>query len=279
MALLKKIRKWAEARRPVRTREEMLALFASFVGEKKVAQLGRELVLEDAAAGFEAPPAILFILFASRAGSSYCGRLLSKTPYFQYVAEAFKPKHLEEVRSRRDFATHSEAAQWMIEHWGSPHGFGMKAGFNVLIGAAHLGFLPQVLDRAQFVLLRRRDKVAQAVSLLKGNLSGQMHSIQPDGRSVTAAEYDAAAIAENIAHIARNESYFEEIARRLGKRPPLLYYEDVCADPGGFVAQICDLLGLPFPADYDPEVDLEVMRDEVSEQWAARFRAEHPEAA
>ena len=278
MKALQRLRKRLLPDPPARTREEILALLAAYMGEEQVAKLGEAMPLRQAGS-LRAPEKILFILFASRAGSSYAGRLLANTPHFRYVAEAFKPIHLEEVRRREGFAWDDEAAQWMIDNWGSERAFGMKAGFKVLAGAAHLGFLPDVVERAQFVLLRRRDRIAQAVSLFKGNISGRMHSVQKGGREVSADEYDAEAIAHNVAHIARNERYFEEIVGRLGKEAPTLYYEDICAAPRAFVERICRLLDLPPPAEFSSEVDLEVMRDDVSREWIERFREEHPEAA
>ena len=63
----------------------------------------------------------------------------------------------------------------------------------------------------------------------------------------------------------------------LGKPAPVYAYEDVCADPAGFVAEMCGLLDLPAPIDFNPEVELEILRDDVSAAWIERFRKEYPD--
>jgi LPS sulfotransferase NodH len=56
-----------------------------------------------------------------------------------------------------------------------------------------------------------------------------------------------------------------------------VYYEDICADPRRYVAQVCDLMGLKMPSDYEPnKVRLSVVRDELSARWVQRFRTERP---
>ena len=260
----------------VRSREALLRLLAGYVGEERAAEIGDELDCGPAA-GLRAPPAILCILFASRSGSNYAGRLLSNTPYFGEIAESFRPRQLEAVREREGLADCAAAAQWMIDNRGTPHAFGFKAGFNVLIGAAHLGVFPELLDRTSFLLLRRRDRVAQAVSLLKGELGGPMNTRQGEFREIGSGEYDAEAIADNVGRIRRNEAQLEDFAARLGQSAPLVHYEDICADPRGFVAETCRMLDLEPPAQLDIEVDLGVVRDEVSAEWCERFRAERPE--
>lgn len=265
-------------RRPPRSREALLRLFASYVGQKRVEEIDARLAL-DRRGGFHAPPAMLTILFASRAGSGYAGRLLANTPWFGEVGESFRPEHLDIIRERHRLSDTWEAAQWMIDHRGTPQAFGLKGGFTQLIAATQLGLLPETIDRMQFIVLRRRDRLSQAVSLFRAQVSGRFHSVQPEGQPVSADDYDADRIAFNLAHIDRNYRWFETLLARLGKQAPTFHYEDMCADPARFAGDICALLGLPPVETLDPAVDLEVLRDGINEDWVERFRAERPEAA
>jgi LPS sulfotransferase NodH len=226
--------------------------------------------------GFRVPEKILIILFASRAGSNYLGQLLTSTGWFGEIGESFRPHQLIRVGDRHGLEDAHAAAQWMIDHRGTEHAFGIKAGFDALISAATLGFLPQVLDRTQFVLLRRRDRVAQAISRVKGKLSGRMHSGQPTGRSLTDSDYDADAVVAHVQRILEREGQYEAIVRRLGKAAPVIYYEDVCADPAAQVARICNPMGLHMPDRYEPKVRVKILRNDLSTRWADRFRREHP---
>lgn len=257
------------------TRADLLALVARYIGPERMAATAAALG-EVRARRFEAPPKIVTILFASRSGSSYAGRLLANTPYFNQVGENFAPDQLVAIAERRSLPDCHSAAQWMIGHRGTPQAFGYKAGFSVLTAAAHLGFLDQMLARTRFLLLRRRDRVAQAVSLTKAELSGRFHSNQQDARPVSISDYDADTIARNLNRIERNERDFADFLAQIGKTAPIVYYEDICADPAAFAGSVCSLLDLPVPETLITDVDLEVLRDAVSEEWAARFRKEQP---
>lgn len=265
-------------RRPPRSRAALLETFARYVGQARIDEIDARLAL-DRRGGFRTPSAMLTILFASRAGSGYAGRLLSNTPWFADVGESFRPEHLDIIRERHGLADSWGAAQWMIDHRGSERAFGFKGGFTQLIAATQLGLLPETIERMQFVVLERRDRLSQAVSLFRAQASGRFHSVQPEGAPVSLDDYDAERIAFNLAHIARNYRWFETLLARLGKPAPTFYYEDVCAEPDRFVGEVCALLGLPAPARLDAAVDLEMLRDDINEAWIARFRAEHPQAA
>jgi LPS sulfotransferase NodH len=182
---------------------------------------------------------------------------------------------LTKIRDRYALRDHHQAAQWMIDNRGTPQAFGIKAGFYVLTAAAELGFLPEVMSRAQFVLLRRHDRVAQAVSLVKGKLSGQIHSRQMPKRELIESDYDPEAIAVEVNRIAERECQFVDLMTKLGKTAPVVYYEDICDRPLDHVAEICDLMGLPIPSMFEPKVRLSILRNDLSAQWVQRFRAEH----
>ena len=250
-------------------------MFAEYVGAERVRQLQGELAL-NRRGGFEVPDKILAVLFASRAGSNYLGQLLSSTGWFSEIGESFRPSQLNKIRERHDLPDNHAAAQWMIRNRGTPDAFGFKAGFTVLVAAAELGFLADVLNRTQIVLLRRRDRVAQAVSIVKMILSGRGHSRQPEGRRLTDVDYDADAIAFQVAAITEVDAQLEEFARRLGKDAPIFWYEEIHADPLSAVSEICRLMGLEMPPDYEPHVRLEVLRDDLSARWVRRFKEERP---
>lgn len=227
---------------------------------------------------FRSPKNILIMLFPSRAGSNYFGQLLSSTGWFNEVAESFNPGQVAKIRDRYELNDAHEALQWMIDQRGTPHAFGFKAGFYVLTAAAHSGFLTEVIDRAKIILLRRRDRVAQAVSLQKGKMGARMHTLQSGGRELTDDDYDADALMREYNNIERTEVNLAECVEQLGKTAPVYYYEDICADPVGNVTSVCDHMGLEMPWNYAPKkVRLNVLRDDLSKRWADRFRSENPE--
>ncbi|MCA1748520.1 MAG: Stf0 family sulfotransferase [Parasphingopyxis sp.] len=263
--------------RPGRDPQALLDLLGSHVAKRRVPNIAGELALPGRPR-LAAPPVILVILFASRAGSSYAGRLLANTPYFNEVTESFRPGHLDIYRERHGLADTAATAQWAIDHHGTPQAFALKGGFSQLIAGTLLGLWPEALERTHFLLLDRRDRIAQAVSLFKAQESGRFHSVQPEGARMIEADYDADKIAFHLEHIARNHRRFAALLDELGRPRRTVIYEDICADPAGFVRETCDWIGLAPPETVATETDLAPLRDELSEAWIARFRREHPEA-
>ena len=258
-----------------RTRAEILDLFIELFDERRITEIRKNLPLPRIG-GFRAPQHIFIMLFPSRSGSNYFGQLLSSTGWFTEIAESFSPGQLEKIRIRENLADLHESAQWMIDHRGTPHAFGFKAGVTVLGGAIETGVLPEIIERAHVVLLKRRDRVGQAISLFKGKLGARMHTRQTSERVLTDDDYDLEQIGRQFRHIPRIEDKLAEFAARLGKSAPVFYYEDICADPVTHVKAVCDQIGVDMPWHYAPrKVRIDVLRDELSERWADRFRAEY----
>jgi LPS sulfotransferase NodH len=260
-----------------RSRDELLDLCIHYFGRERVERIQRDLGVERHG-GFLAPKNILIMLFPSRAGSNYFGQLLCSTGWFNEIGESFNPGQVAKVKAKHGLATTHEALQWMIDNRGTPHAFGFKAGFFVLSAAADSGFLSEVIDRAHIILLRRRDHVAQAVSLQKGKLGGRMHTLQSDKRELSDDDYDGEALLREVHNIERTETILAECVERLGKKAPVFYYEDICADPVANVTAVMGQMGLEMPWNYRPaKVRLDVLRDGLSRRWIERFRSENPE--
>ena len=246
-----------------RTREELLSLFPNYVPQEYVHDIVAQL--ERVRPGpFRLPEKVLIILFASRSGSNYLGQLLSSAGWFKEIGESFAPHQLKKIRDRYALADLHGAAQWMIDNRGTRDAFGFKAGFAVLMAAAELGVLSQMLDRSTIVLLRRRDRLAQAVSLVKSKLAGRTHSGQQEEREVSDADYDAEQIAFQLWLIEERERQFADLTQRLGKEARIAFYEDICTEPRRYAEEICESMGLAFPTDYEPKVRVKILRDEVN---------------
>lgn len=133
--------------------------------------------------------------------------------------------------------------------------------------------------RVLFLHLRREDKLAQAVSLIKAEQTGLWH-IAPNGRELERlappAEpvYDRARIARKLAELEVLDAAWEPWFAREGISPLRIGYEALSADPAGTVRRICAALGVaePDPATLRPGVAR--LSDAVSAEWIARFRAE-----
>ena len=122
---------------------------------------------------------------------------------------------------------------------------------GVFAAKVHSGHLTGVLERAgldvgvwevpvRWVRLRRRDRLAQAVSLVVAHQTGQW---RPVGRRQGEPAYDLEATRVAMGEIEAWEAIWD---RRLAERPePQLSFwsEDLVADPGAAVAQTLAMVG------------------------------------
>ena len=105
---------------------------------------------------------------------------------------------------------------------------------------------------------------------------GPLHSLQSDVRSFEDCDYDAEAIAAEIARIDVVEGQFASLLDFMDRSATPVFYEDICADPKGSIATLCGRIGLRMPSSFEPQVRLGILRDAVSQGWHSRFREDRP---
>lgn len=129
--------------------------------------------------------------------------------------------------------------------------------------------------------LRRRNIVAQAISLYRSAQSGLFHSYQESRALRTRFEgvvYDASMIAQWCEHLVAGERFFEAVFARLGMSPARFMYEDIVHDPSGVLTwmrkRITPNFGIPIVARSDT---LTVLGKCTGAEWDQRFREERHE--
>jgi len=128
------------------------------------------------------------------------------------------------------------------------------------------------LPKLSLIRLRRRDRLGQAISLVRAMQTQQFASSQPQSG---VASYDAARIRRCLRSLEEQEARWDHILRRLGAAPLEFIYEDVLRDPQAAINRIAALMGLTAPAPIDRAlVSYKVQRDESSTEWRARFLSE-----
>jgi trehalose 2-sulfotransferase len=155
---------------------------------------------------------------------------------------------------------------------------------NGVFGAKVMwGYLPPVLDGLgappedslpdlHYVLVRRRDKLRQAISLWRAVQTQEWSREHPAGDDEGRPElvYSAAAIDALERQLADQERAWE---RWLGGRPvaPLvLDYEDYAEAPQHAVAAVLAHLGVAVPAELPATTRMQRQSDGLSEEWRRR---------
>jgi len=128
-----------------------------------------------------------------------------------------------------------------------------------------------------YIHLRRRDKLAQAVSLVKAEQTGLWH-VAPDGTEVERlappAEpvYDHARIATKLANLEADDATWIDWFVAEAIDPLTVGYENLAAHPQEELTRICTRLSVPPPKSV--KSNLAKMADAVSEDWMRRFEEE-----
>ncbi|HXH21580.1 MAG TPA: Stf0 family sulfotransferase [Dehalococcoidia bacterium] len=128
------------------------------------------------------------------------------------------------------------------------------------------------LPNVSFVFLRRRDVLGQAISWAKALQTLRYRSTQPQ-RGQAAYSFDA--IAERLRSLDQEYADWAAYFGRHPIRPLEVYYEDMLVAPQSVVDKIAKLVGVNESAIVRPTlIDLEVQRDEATEEWRRRFFAD-----
>lgn len=128
-----------------------------------------------------------------------------------------------------------------------------------------------------YILLSRRDKLAQAISRVRAEQTGLWHRHADGSERERSApgrlpEYDAAAITAQMEEDTAHEDNWIAWLADQGIAPIRLAYEDLASDPRATLAGLLETLGHdPALAD-KAEVRTARLTDAINVEWAARYR-------
>jgi LPS sulfotransferase NodH len=125
----------------------------------------------------------------------------------------------------------------------------------------------------RFVLwLRRRDRVAQAISAARAQLSGIWRKDQEDQAGNVRVEYSEVAIRQAERLIEAQEAAWQEMFRDLRIEPLELWYEDALASPKRHVQQVADYLGVTLDDEQRAIVPtIEKQAEGDAREWRERY--------
>ena len=121
----------------------------------------------------------------------------------------------------------------------------------------------------RFMLLKRRDRLRQAVSLVRARQTGQWTSTHTQaGKAV----YDFHEICRAWIHIGQSWSFWHDYCVLEGIDPRIFDYEDLLPDPAPWIHTYLEHSGTN--GEFVHESELRVQRDDESRLWMDRFTRE-----
>jgi len=127
-----------------------------------------------------------------------------------------------------------------------------------------------------YIHLSRRDKVAQAVSLVKAEQTGLWH-VAPDGSELerlappAEPQYDFERLHREVLELEAFDAEWNTWFAAQGIEPHRIVYEDLSADPAGELARLCAALGIDAPHSLDVKPAVAKLADATSREWAERY--------
>lgn len=126
----------------------------------------------------------------------------------------------------------------------------------------------QVNHSVSLVVLRRRDRIRQAISLAKSQMTGAWST---RSKATGKARYDFDRICQCYFILERNNHFWPSYLGLHGLEHETIFYEDMMESPRACIDWIAGQLGVEPPKIPD-QTEYKVQRDDVTEEWVERFR-------
>lgn len=145
--------------------------------------------------------------------------------------------------------------------------------------ATDAGRIRAAFGETLYIYLSRRDKLAQAISMVKAEQTGLWHR-NADGSELERLAppgppaYDAQRISDKLNTLKALDAEWPVWFAQQGIKPLSLTYEGLSADPQGALAEVLGALGLDRALAQVIETPTAKLADKTSEAWERRFMAE-----
>lgn len=219
---------------------------------------------------------VVAMLFTSRAGSSAVSRHIAAEYDVGRVEEAANFSRLTAVMRRNDQPDLTEALKSFVDA-NSPGGwFALKAGTQGMVSLELSRFADEYQHLTHYLLLMRRDILAQAASLVIARKTGLFHSTQERQRELRDDDYDAAEIMAQVRFISKGCALLHKYILATGRPWRAVLYEDFVRDGTGSIDAALAQFGVPDRTS-PPESRMAALTPvggQARADWAARLRAE-----
>lgn len=167
----------------------------------------------------------------------------------------------------------------LFRHRTTPNGvFGIKLyGSHLDVLTARGVPLEDLFSDAKYMWMRRRDRVAQAVSYALADQTGIWildGEWLPDKPPSGQPHYDYEAILHRLRGIANEESQWLKYVAAKGVSPMTIWYEDLVAEYETVVGECLRFIGIDESKGEIPEPGIRRQATQMNEKWAERFYQE-----
>jgi trehalose 2-sulfotransferase len=229
---------------------------------------------------------LLYIIATTpRTGGHFLCDLLASTEICGRPSEYLLPQNERKWQKRCSCRTRAEYLAFYLNRGLSVNGvLGAKLtwrqfceftaelnGSECLSNLARGLLLERTFCRSEYIFLRRRDRLRQAISYWRALQTGRWSSRTVAVRHSAAEVFDSDAIDELVQKIDASESLWLAYLDELDIKYLALYYEDLIDQPRKWVAETLQFLGITHHWDGMCRSELLRQRDELTEEWVKRY--------
>ena len=207
---------------------------------------------------------VTFICFTNRAGSNLFTDFVSQAGFGVRIAqEEFNSSNVLTEAKKHSFQSFDEYLAYVVNTTKRNNTCFWKVGASQLLWIANRGLLSEFMPAAKYIYIRRRDKIAQAVSLYIMNRTGQyLKTIASNQKGELS--FDGQTIAKELMWILDSEKIFSFFFTLHNLAALEVWYEDFVISPRACIAEVAMFCGF---AD-QPWINLEAV--EVSKSQIKR---------
>jgi LPS sulfotransferase NodH len=147
--------------------------------------------------------------------------------------------------------------------------FGLKAHINQCLVFFQEGFLTGYFGELQYIHIRRRDTLGQAISM---SIATQTDSWTSHEKSTTTPQYSDERLRADISTILYHDYLWEQFFTVNQINPCTVFYEDLLEQPNAEVGRVANFLGVAeVPAVELASTGLARQASGVNDEWRQRF--------
>lgn len=211
-----------------------------------------------------------FLCFTNRCGSNFFAQLLASSGQLNEAQESYGHEEVLRVAANHGLRSFREYVSQVARSSAIEGRFVVKTSISHIVLLAKTGVLRDMLPRADFILLERIDKLAQAISLSIAEQTKQWASFVASAPS-DPPKYEFDRIISLIHSTTRQMQAFDEFFALNGLVPTHVTYESISADPLFQAADVAQRLGIR-DANVDlSKVNTKAQRSRLNDEWRSRF--------
>ncbi len=220
-----------------------------------------------------APMRYVFIVFTNRSGSTFLSELLASTGFFNYGHEFLNQETVIPACRANGWPSLSTYFAAMVRQHGRNGSFVTKASIGQLAILAQHGLLDRIVERSNFLVVERADKLAQVVSWFIAKQT-RLFTSQHKAEEPVEPVYRAVGIRKDLDDFIQGHANISAFMALNGLRPFHMTYETLTAHPEVVGGWVCAHLGQPDLVCDTGRIGLRRQATARNDDWRARFLEE-----